>query len=52
MQLLSMDQSVATQAASAGIDAAKELLSKKVRRVKVKLKNGFPILLRNNQGKP
>ncbi|MFB9843945.1 conjugative transposon protein TraM [Mucilaginibacter ginsenosidivorans] len=52
MQLLSMDQSLATQAASAGIDAAKGLLSKKVRRVKVRLKNGFPILLRNNQGKP
>jgi len=49
MQLLSMDQSLATQAASAGINAAKGLLSKKVRRVKVKLKNGFPILLRNNQ---
>jgi hypothetical protein len=51
MQLLSMDQSLATQAASAGIDAAKGLLSKKVRRVKVKLKNGFPILLRNNNEK-
>jgi len=48
MQLLSMDQTVATQAASAGIDAAKGLLSKKVRRIKVKLQNDFPILLRNN----
>jgi len=48
MQLLSMDQTVATQAASAGIDAAKGLLSKKVRRIKVKLKSGFPVLLRNN----
>ncbi|WP_214071888.1 conjugative transposon protein TraM [Mucilaginibacter sp. dw_454] len=48
MQLLSMDQTVGTEAASAGIDAAKGLLSKKVRHIKVKLKNGFPILLRNN----
>lgn len=49
MQLLSMDQSLATQAAGAGIDAAKGLLSKKIRRVKVHLKNGYPVLLRNNQ---
>jgi len=48
MQLLSMDQTVSTEAASAGIDAAKGLLSKKVRRIKVKLKDGFPLLLRNN----
>ncbi|RZM13075.1 MAG: conjugative transposon protein TraM, partial [Pedobacter sp.] len=49
MQLLTMDQSIGMQAASAGIDAAKELFSKKVRRVKMKVKAGFPVLLRNNQ---
>jgi hypothetical protein len=49
MQFLSMDQSLATQAASGGIQAAKGLFSKKVRRIKVKLKNGYPVLLRNNR---
>jgi len=46
MQFLSMDQSLATQAATGGIEAAKGLFSKKVRRIKVKLKNGYPVLLR------
>lgn len=49
LQLLSMDQSIGTQVAGAGIDAAKGLFSKKVRRVKMKVKAGFPILLRDNQ---
>ena len=49
MQLLTMDQSIGMQAASAGIDAAKGLFSKKVRRVKMKVRAGFPVLLRNNQ---
>ncbi|AZI27895.1 conjugative transposon protein TraM [Pedobacter sp. G11] len=49
LQLLTMDQSIGTQVAGAGIDAAKGLFSKKVRRVKMKVKAGFPILLRNNQ---
>ncbi|MFF5380800.1 conjugative transposon protein TraM [Pedobacter suwonensis] len=49
LQLLSMDQSIGTQVAGAGIDAAKGLFSKKVRRVKMKVKAGFPVLLRNNQ---
>lgn len=49
LQLLTMDQSVGTQVASAGIDAAKGLFSKKVRRVKMKVKAGFPVLLRDNQ---
>jgi hypothetical protein len=48
MQFLSMDQSLATQAATGGINAAKGLFSKKVRRIKVKLKNDYPVLLRNN----
>lgn len=45
------DQSVATQVAGAGIDAARQLLSKKVKTIKVKLKAGSPILLRNNSMK-
>lgn len=48
MQFLAMDQNLATQAAAGGISAAKGLFSKKVRRIKVKLKNGYPILLRSN----
>ncbi|TKC00046.1 conjugative transposon protein TraM [Pedobacter cryotolerans] len=43
------DQSVATQVAGAGIDAARQLVSKKVRNIKVKLKSGYSVLLRNNQ---
>ncbi|RKR84277.1 conjugative transposon TraM protein [Mucilaginibacter gracilis] len=49
MQFLSMDQSLGVQAAGAGIEAAKGLLNKKVKRIKVKLKDGQRILLRNNQ---
>lgn len=48
MQFLSMDQSLGVQAAGAGIEAAKGLLSKKVKRIKVKLKAGYAVLLRNN----
>lgn len=48
LQVMSYDPSLATQAAAAGIDAAKRAVSKKVRRVKVKLKAGMPVLLRNN----
>jgi hypothetical protein len=48
MQFLSMDQSLATQAAAGGIQAAKGLFSKKVKRIKVHLKNAYPVLLRNN----
>ena len=46
MQFLSMDQNLGTQAAAGGIEAAKTLFGKKVRRVKVKLKGGYPLLLR------
>lgn len=49
LQLLSMDQSIGTQVAGAGIDAAKGLFSKKIRRVKMKVKARFPVLLRDNQ---
>ncbi|MEJ2901657.1 conjugative transposon protein TraM [Pedobacter panaciterrae] len=40
-----------TQIAGAGIDAARSLLSKKIRRVKQSLKAGYPLLLRDNSKK-
>jgi len=49
LQLLTMDQSPGLQMAGAGIDAAKGLFSKKVRRVRMKVKAGFAVLLRNNE---
>jgi Conjugative transposon, TraM len=49
MEFLSMDQSLATQAAAGGISAAKSLFSKKVKRIVVHLKDGDAVLLRNNQ---
>jgi hypothetical protein len=53
MEFLGMDQSIGTQAATAGIAAAKGLIGKKVRRVKVRLHGGYPVLLRNNlSGRP
>ncbi len=48
MQLMSMDQSIGAQAAASGINAAKDLFSKKVKKIKVKLKNEYPVLLKNN----
>jgi hypothetical protein len=49
MEFLSMDQSLSTQAATAGISAAKGLLGKKVRKIRVKLKGGETVLLRVNK---
>lgn len=49
MEFLPMDMSLTTQAASAGISAAKSLIGKKVKKIKVKLHGGQRILLRNNQ---
>lgn len=48
MQFLPMDETLGTQAASAGIETAKTLFSKKVKIVKVKLKADYPVLLRLN----
>lgn len=42
-----LDPSLSAQAASAGIEAAKSLLSKKVKLVKVTLKAGYQVLLRD-----
>jgi len=49
MEFMPMDETVATQAAGAGVEAAKTLFSKKVRGIKAKLKKDYPVLLRNNQ---
>ncbi|WP_240618555.1 conjugative transposon protein TraM [Pedobacter yonginense] len=49
LQFMTMDQSMGAQVAGAGIDAAKSLFSKKVKRVKIKFKPGYSVLLRNNQ---
>jgi hypothetical protein len=49
MQFLSMDNSLSTQAATAGISAAKGLLGKKVRKIRVKLKGGETVLLKLNR---
>ncbi len=49
MEFLSMDQSFTTQAATAGINAAKGLLGKKAKKIRVKLKGDQVVLLRNNQ---
>lgn len=45
------DQTIATQVAGAGIDAARQLISKKVRKIKVRLKDGQKVLLRNNSNR-
>jgi len=49
MQLMSMDASLGAQAAAGGINAAKGLFSKKVHKIKVKLKDEYPVLLRVNK---
>ncbi len=48
MQFLSADYSPGAQAASAGISAAKSLIGKKVKKIRLKLKDGETVLLRNN----
>jgi conjugative transposon TraM protein len=45
----SFDSSMGMQMATAGIDAARQLVSRKVRKVKVKLKAGTVVLLRDNK---
>lgn len=49
MQFLSADYSLGTQAATAGISAAKGLIGKKARRIKIKLHGGQAVLLRVNR---
>lgn len=47
--IIGYDGSLAMQAAGAGIDAAKDLVSKRLRKIKVKLRAGQAVLLRDNQ---
>lgn len=49
VQLYSMDPSLAAQAASAGVQAATGLLSKKAKLVKLTVKAGYRILLRDSR---
>jgi conjugative transposon TraM protein len=48
MELTSVDPSFKAQAAATGINAAKSLLSRKVKQVKVLVKAGYKVLLRDN----
>lgn len=45
LNLMSMDPSIAAQAAGAGVEAAKGLFGKKARLVRIIVKAGFPLLL-------
>jgi conjugative transposon TraM protein len=47
IELMSLDPSLKAQAATAGIQAAKGLLSKKIKLVKVTLKAGYRVLLKD-----
>ncbi|QEC69273.1 conjugative transposon protein TraM [Panacibacter ginsenosidivorans] len=49
MSLSTLDPSIEAQAATAGINAAKELFSKKVKLVRVTLKAGYKVLLKIKQ---
>lgn len=49
MQFLSMDQSLGAQAAAGGVNAAKGLFSKKMKKIKVKLSDKYPVLLKINK---
>lgn len=47
IQLSSMDPSIEVQAASAGIEAAKGMLSKKIRLIQVTVKEGYKVFLKD-----
>lgn len=49
MQLMNLEPSLGAQAAGAGIEAVKGLLSKKARLVRVTVKAGYPVLLVNKE---
>lgn len=48
MQMMNVNPTIGAQAASAGIEAAKGLLTKKARLVKVTVKAGYQLLLKDN----
>ena len=47
MELSSMDPSIKAQAAAAGISTVKNMLSRKVKQIKVMVKSGYKVLLKN-----
>lgn len=49
MDVMSFDPSMTAQLTTAGINTGKGLFGKKITRVKAKLKDGHPLLLRDNQ---
>jgi conjugative transposon TraM protein len=49
LQVLTADQSVGAQAAASGINAVKGLFRKKIKKIKVKVRDGMVVLLRDNQ---
>lgn len=49
MQLMSLDPSIGAQAASAGVEAAKGLFSKKAKLVKVTVKAGYQVFLKDTK---
>lgn len=49
MDIMSFDPSMTAQLTTAGVNTAKGLFSKKIKRVKGKLKDGHTLLLRDNQ---
>jgi conjugative transposon TraM protein len=49
MELTSVDPSLKMQAAAAGINTAKNLISRRVKQVKVLVKAGYKVLLKNKQ---
>ncbi|WP_313492006.1 MULTISPECIES: conjugative transposon protein TraM [Sphingobacterium] len=51
LNLIGIDQSIGAQAASAGIELGKNLFSKKIRLVKVNLKAGYKVFLKDNKRK-
>ncbi len=50
MSLLSLNPSIGAQAATAGIETAKKIISKKTKQIKVTVKTGYQVLLRDKQG--
>jgi hypothetical protein len=52
LNLTTYDPSLGAQAASAGVQAAKSLFSRKVRLVRVSLRAGYQVLLRNTKALP
>ena len=51
LQIMTMDPSVSAQVAGAGIRAAKGLFGRKVKQVRVKVKAGYQLLLKDNSQK-